>query len=370
MIVERAEARARVLAEAGFAGANESPLPGDASTRRYVRLEKAGRHGMLMDAPPSNETGPCPPDADPATRKRLGYNAEARLAASRVEAFVGVARHLTAHGLSAPLVNAWDRPTGYAVIEDLGDALFYDVVEGGHPEAPPYHAAIEALAHLHAIAAPPALDFDGGAWPLLDYDRIAMLAEVDLMLEWFAGRLMGVALPDEARASWHMAWDKALAPVLAGPRVLVLRDFHAQNLLWLPDRHGPARVGLLDFQDGLAGHPAYDLVSLLEDARRDVSPDTVQSSLAHYIAISGANADEMHAAFAVLGAQRNAKIIGIFARLAIRDGKARYLDLLPRVIAHMRGDIRHARLADVAAWFERWLPHESWDAPASDRVAP
>jgi len=356
--------RARLIAQAGFQGATEHPLPGDASTRRYIRLRRPdGATAMLMDAPPSAESAPCDPSWDRDRRIAEGYNAQARLAASRVEAFVGFARHLNAAGLSAPRVMSWDRPAGLAVLEDLGDAVYADVLADGAPEADLYATAIAALASLHRHAAPPELEHEGGAWPLLGYDRTALHAEVALMTDWFGARLLGREVGDSARADFHAAWDAAFDRLDGEEPVMVLRDYHAQNLIWLPDRAGAARTGLLDFQDGLAGHRAYDLVSLLEDARRDVAPALATDMIAVYEAEAGiADSARFRAAYAVLGAQRNAKIVGIFARLAIRDGKQRYLALLPRVTGLLRRNLLHPALGAVSAWVARHLPVDSWES--------
>lgn len=344
------------LREAGWTQATTEPLAGDASTRRYLRVRRGGDVAVLMDAPPKAETAPCPPEATPAERRALGYNATARLAASRIEAFVGVAGWLTDQGFAAPRVHAVDFARGYALLEDLGDNLFARAVPDGASEADLYGAAIDVQAALHRLSAPALVEAHGAAWPVLTYDRMALMAETDLFVEWWAGRHLEADLPDAALDGWRAAWAGALDAAAPDKPVLTLRDYHAENVIWRPDQDGLGRVGLIDFQDALAGHPAYDLVSLLEDARRDVAPDLAEAMIARYLAATGADETRFRSAYAALGALRNAKIVGVFARLAIRDGKPRYLDLIPRVARHLIGDLRHETMAPVRDWLARWLP--------------
>lgn len=344
------------LREAGWTQATTEPLAGDASTRRYLRVRRGGDVAVLMDAPPKAETAPCPPEATPTERRALGYNATARLAASRIEAFVGVAGWLTDQGFAAPRVHAVDFARGYALLEDLGDNLFARAVPDGASEADLYGAAIDVQAALHRLSAPALVEAHGAAWPVLTYDRMALMAETDLFVEWWAGRHLEADLPDAALDGWRAAWAGALDAAAPDKPVLTLRDYHAENVIWRPDQDGLGRVGLIDFQDALAGHPAYDLVSLLEDARRDVAPDLAEAMIARYLAATGADETRFRSAYAALGALRNAKIVGVFARLAIRDGKPRYLDLIPRVARHLIGDLRHETMAPVRDWLARWLP--------------
>jgi len=356
----RREAMRDFLVASGWGDASIAPLPGDASTRRYARLRQNGRQAMLMDQPQNAEAPVAPAGATPEQRRALGYNAVARLAGADCARFAAVAGYLRGLGLGAPAIHAADHAQGFAILEDLGDALFADVMAQGADEAPLYTAAVEVLAKLHAGAAPETI---GAGKPLFAYDETALIAETDLLTEWF----LPLALAREATAEEieeHRAlWRAALRDLDLERRVFVHRDFHAQNLLWLPERQGVARIGLIDFQDAVAGSPAYDLVSLIEDARRDVSPDAAGAATAHYLETmraQGINLDE--AAFrhemAVMAAQRNAKIVGIFARLYRRDGKARYLSLLPRVWANLARDLRHPALAPLRAWYDRVIPPE------------
>jgi aminoglycoside/choline kinase family phosphotransferase len=354
------------LAHSGWSAATRAPLAGDASTRRYERLTLNGTPAILMDAPPKAETPSCPPQATPVERAALGYNALARLAAGRVDAFVSIAAWLTEGGFAAPEIYAFDARQGLALLEDLGDDVYATVLAKGGPERELYAGAIETLASLHQREAPKTLSKDNAQWPLLSYDRPAMHAEVNLLTEWWAGTHLGAKLSDAARADWALAWESAFDQLEGSAPVVVLRDFHAENVLWRPNLPGLKRVGLVDFQDALAGHPAYDLVSLLEDARRDVSPELAAAMVDHYIAVAApADAAAFRAGYAVLGAQRNSKIVGIFARLALRDGKPRFLDLIPRVARHLENDLRHPALGAVASWMTKHLPGKLAQAAAA-----
>lgn len=358
---ERAARLEALLSQTGFAGAVRTPVSGDASTRSYERLDIGGRSAILMNAPPRAESAPCPPLATPEERAALGYNAVARLAASRVEAFAALAPHLRAIGLSAPEIYGVDVEAGYCVLEDMGAGLYWSMLGEGADPAPLYDAAIDALVQAAAFPSPGKLTCAGGFWPILTYDHTALQAEAALLPDWFLPHQLNRPISDEARAAWTAAWETCLAGLdLDEPRI-VLRDYHSPNLMWLPQRAGLARAGVLDFQDALAGHPAYDVASLLEDARRDVPPDFADAYLARYISRSGVDGEAFRAAFAILAAQRNAKIIGVFARLKYRDGKPHYVsDHQPRVIRYFRRNLEAPALAPVAAWFARHAPLAEW----------
>ena len=356
----RRDAMTAFLAESGWGTAELKPLPGDASTRRYIRLHMGGRTAMLMDQPQHAEAPTAGPDATPEARRALGYNATARLAGADCGRFVATAHYLKGCGLAAPEVLSADIAQGFLVLEDLGDDLYTDVIAKGGDERAMYQAAIEALARLHAKPAPAWLTPDK---PLFAYDETAMLAEVDLLTEWFLPPALKRPVPAELVEEHRALWREALRQIGGAP-VFVHRDFHAQNLLWRTGQQNLARVGILDFQDALAGAPAYDVVSLLEDARRDVAPDLAEAMTESYIAAShkeGVSLDPAHFRLtaAVLAAQRNAKIIGIFARLFKRDNKPRYLAHLPRVWRYMEHDLKHPALAKLRSWYDRNVPKEA-----------
>jgi aminoglycoside/choline kinase family phosphotransferase len=362
----REEAAKDFLRRSGWGDAKVTPLPGDASTRRYARIFAKGTHALLMDQPQAAEAPAAPPGASEAERRVLGYNALARLAGADTGRFQAVADHLRARGLAAPRIHAADHPSGFVILEDFGDRLFTDVLANGASEETLYQAAAEVLARLHAEPAP---DLLAPGVPLHAYDETALLAETDLLIEWFFPLAVGRPATESEKNEHRHLWRAALDAVADHGKVLVHRDFHAQNLMWLPERDGLGRVGLIDFQDAVAGSRAYDLISLTEDARRDVAPALADRATAHYLAAmraQGTPLDEtrFRLEMAVMAAQRNAKIVGIFARLYRRDGKPRYLALLPRVWGYLERDLAHPTLAPLRAWYDRAIPKQLRLVPA------
>lgn len=320
------------LERAGWGRAERRLLAGDASFRRYERLFMDDRTAVLMDAPPPQED---------------------------VRPFIAIARHLLAEGYSAPDIYANDVAAGFLLLEDLGDDCYTRLLDGPTPpvaEQALYEAAVDLLIALHRRAAPT---------ELAPFDVATLLAEVELFIDWYVPRRRGGAAPSKAlRQSYARAWRDVLPLAQRVPNALVLRDYHADNLMWLParggardDPNGVKRVGLLDFQDAVRGPVSYDLVSLLEDARRDVPPAIAAAMIRRYLAANPALDEESFgAAYAVLGAQRNLRIVGVFSRLCARDGKAQYLALLPRVWGLVEHDIAHPALAPVKAWLDREIP--------------
>lgn len=357
---ERSEAMRAFLAQAGWAKASLVPLPGDASTRRYHRARYNGRTAVIMDQPQNGEMPGCPPTATAEQRQALGYNAMARLAGADCARFVAVARYLRARGLGAPEIYADDPGRGFVLLEDFGDDLYCDVLGRPGCEDTLYAAAIDAIARLHAEPAPQQLSRET---PFYDYDIAACLAETDLMPQWFFPLALGRPARKEEITEHRAFWRKTLESVRGPESVFVHRDYHAQNLFWLPRREGTARVGMIDFQDALAGSRTYDVVSLIEDARRDVAPELAHAMTTRYLArmkSHGHRIDEdvWSAEAAVTAAQRNVKIVGIFARLAGRDGKPRYLAHLPRVWNYLESDLAHPALAELRAWYDRTVPKD------------
>ena len=368
---ERGEAARDFLARAGWNDASVAALPGDASTRRYYRVKHNGHGAMLMDQPQSSEAPACPPDATPEERQALGYNATARLAGADCRRFVATADFLRSRGLAAPEIYADDTAQGFVLLEDFGDDLYADVLEKGVDQGVLYEAAIDAIARLHAEPAPPRLS---PAAALYAYDLTACLAETDLMTEWFMPLALGRRATADEMAEHRGLWREALQSIRSPEPVFVHRDFHAQNLFWLPQRSGTARVGMIDFQDALAGNRSYDVISLLEDARRDVSPELAATMKTHYLAAMKAAGRDLDgelwsAEAAVTAAQRNAKIAGIFARLANRDRKPRYLAHLPRVWDYLESDLAHPALAELRAWYDRAIPREKRRASCEGAMA-
>ncbi len=345
------------LADAGWDEANRHKLPGDASTRRYEKMSMGSKKAILMDAPKGAEAPSEPEGATPEMRAKLGYNALARLAGPNPEAFAAIAKELKMRGFSAPAIMAQDQDLGFMLLEDLGSDLFARVLEDDPTkELQLYKAAIDTLGAIYRSSFPAKMHSGAKEWRVRDYDRYALQAEADLFLDWF-GADFDREISDKARKNWYAIWDKLLPLLDKHPKGLALRDFHAENLFWLPRRQSVARVGLIDFQDGLFAHPAYDLVSLLEDARRDVALELQAPLIKRFCDKAGLKYDDdFKAAYAVMGAQRNAKILGIFVRLAKRDGKLHYRDLIPRVAQHFIRDLSHPALAELKKWVEQNLP--------------
>ena len=333
MISDREGQKAEFLKGAGLEGARREALSGDASTRAYERLWRAdGTSLIFMDQPPAAETQACPPGATPAERAALGYNALARLAAGRVDAFIAAAGYLRSQGLSAPAVLVADPAAGLAVLEDLGDGLYATLIADGQDEAPLYAAAIDALVHLHAARPPAVLEFDGVRWPLLTYDTVALDTADSILVEWLPKFRPALSFDPAALAEWEAIWAPIRARGDAGASVFCHRDYHAENLVWLPDREGPARVGMLDFQDAVLAHPAWDLSMLLHDARRQISGALETACLDRYLAARpGVEREAFLADFRALGALNVVRILGIFARLVTRDGKPKYGGFMPRL---------------------------------------
>jgi hypothetical protein len=341
----------RLLEQTGFAEAERAPLAGDASTRSYERLRLGERRAVLMNAPPK-EDPPCPPGATPAQRRTMGWNAVARLAASRVEAFAAVAAYLKSIGLAAPEIYGMDAAAGYAVLEDMGDDLYANVIGKGAEEIPLYQAAAELLAHVHAAEAPAKLVAPGGAvWPFLDYDALALEVNADLFVEWVP-KAENIRIDDAARGRWEKVRDGLIVKALGFPRAFTIRDYHAENLLWLPERVGLQRVGLLDFQDAVRGWRAWDFSMLLHDARRDVSPAAHDVAIRTYLDLTGDNEAEFQRELSVLGAINVMRILGIFSRLTARDGKMRYREFMPRMWGHLARALQNPALADTRAFVQ------------------
>jgi tRNA threonylcarbamoyl adenosine modification protein YjeE len=348
---ERVALMRAFLARTGFAAAARQYVQGDASTRAYERLTLGGASYILMNSP-KRPDGPPVRDGKP-------YSAIAHLAED-VTPFIAMAGALRARGLSAPEIFAADRAAGLLVIEDLGR----EPVVAGHPPAPIaacYEVAVDLLAALHGQALPARLPVEPGEdYALPRYDMEALLIEVELLLDWYLP-LLKAKLGGARRDAYITLWHDALRPAIAMPATWVLRDYHSPNLLWLPQRAGVARVGLLDFQDAVLGPPAYDVASLLQDARVDVLEKMELALLARYAgarraADPGFDAPAFAQAYATLAAQRASKVLGIFARLDRRDGKPQYLRHLPRVWAYLRRSLAHPALAPLAAWYRANVP--------------
>ena len=322
------------LARAGWSGATREPLAEDASFRRYERLRRDRRSAVLMDAPPSRED---------------------------VRPFIAIGRHLRFLGYSAPEVYAADVELGALLLEDLGDDLFARVLDAGGDARKLYAHAVDLLIDLQRRELPK---------DVARYDVPTLLDEAALFVDWYLPAVGGTAVARSARESFFAAWREVLPLAGEGVPVLVLRDYHVDNLMWLERRDGTSRVGLLDFQDALIGPCLYDLVSLLKDARRGLPPVLVEEMFDRFVEGVGLDATDTRTARAVLGAQRNTKIIGIFTRLWRRDGKSDYLAYIPRVWDLLEGDLEYPVLNPLRVWFDRHVPSRLRGSYIAGSVAP
>jgi len=356
-IVNRDALKSAFLESAGWASADRRPVPGDASTRSYERLARDGEKAVLMDAPRAAELPTEPDGADETMRRQLGYNAMARLAGPNSEAFVAIANELSIRGFSAPKIYDADLANGFVLLEDLGADLYAGVIKDTpDQERRLYEAAIDTLAAIYRSTFPNEFQYRDIQWPVRSYDNLVMLTEVDLCLDWYAKDL-GHEIENSAREDWYQIWQDAFKIFGAHAPGLALRDYHAENLFWLPDRQATSRVGLIDFQDALFAHPSYDLVSFLEDARRDVTLDLHDPLIARFCAKAGLKDDaDFRAAYAVMGAQRNSKVIGFPVRADLKFGKPQYRALIPRVKAHLNRDLAHPVLKDLKDWYAKNVP--------------
>ena len=337
-MTDRAAAIDGFLVAEGWGSARRLPLAGDASFRRYERLERDGLSAMLMDAPPEFE------DLRP---------------------YVRIAEHLSALGFSAPRILARNLAEGLLIIEDLGDETYTRSLTKGGDEAELYALAVDVLIALHRLPAATAMP---KGLPLYDDDRL--LTEARLLVDWYLPAIAaeeGIEGADDAtKREYDRLWREVMPRAREVPDTLVLRDYHVDNLMWLPDREGVAACGLLDFQDAVAGPVSYDLISLIEDARRDLPPGLADRMLARYLgAFPALDREAFAASCAIMAAMRNAKIIGIFTRLNVRDGKPVYLAHIPRVWRLLERDLEHPVLAPVKAWFARHVPEPWRRAPGS-----
>jgi hypothetical protein len=340
-----------LLENANWLGAEHIYMQGDASTRAYERLRNPdGETAVLMIMPPRAD--------GPILRAGKPYSALARLA-ENISAFVAVDGGLRQIGLSAPEILALDRRAGVALLEDFG---FEGVVGEEGVIFERYAEAVAALAHLHLSDLPRSLPIEDDArYQIPPYDIYALAIEVELLLDWYAPHVARASLTSVAKASFMNLWRHVLRDIVNAPSTWTLRDYHSPNLLWLPQKRSFARIGIIDFQDCVMGHPAYDVVSLLQDARAQVPDEMELRLLGLYAQLRQAGGTDFDVAaftgaYAVLGAQRATKILGIFARLDKRDGKPQYLAHLPRIAKYLAKDLAHPLLAELRGWYETHLP--------------
>ena len=349
--VARLKALRQFLDGAGYADAKRLRMPGDASIRSYARLIRDDGVVILMNFPRR-------PDG-PAVYDAKSYSAAVHLAED-VKPFVAIDTGLRARGFSAPSIHHADLDAGFLITEDFGIAGF---VKGDPPTpvAERYEAATDLLAALHRQALPEILPLAPQiTYAIPTFDTEALLVEVGLMLEWYLPD-RGAAPADHTRAEFVTMWRDLLGKYASAPKTWVLRDFHSPNLIWLDERPGTARVGIIDFQDAVLGPPAYDLVSLLQDARVDVSEQLELALLTRYIKARRAADDRFDPAgfaelYAIMSAQRNTRLLGTFARLNRRDGKPQYLRHQPRIWTYLNRSLAHPVLARARQWYSANVP--------------
>ncbi len=345
------------LRQAGWESATRAAIQGDASTRSYERLKLGSHNAVLMNAPKGAELPPEPEGASVEERRALGYNALARLAGPNMESFVAISSELSRRGFSAPEIIASDLEQGFVLLEDFGDPVFAKVIQADPSmEVPLYEAAAKTLAAIYRSSFPSVFTHDHHKWMMRAYDEAALLAETDLFLDWYA-KDFGKEFNSDQRAKFYSLYADSFKYLEAHPAGLALRDFHAENLFWLPQREGIASVGLIDFQDALMTHPSYDLMSLLTDIRRDVSPHLKNRLIQVFCDAAGLkDDDDFRAAYAVMGVQRGTKLLGFPVRADLKFGKPQYRSLLPRVKHHLNEDLSHPALAPIHDWFSNNMP--------------
>ncbi len=339
-------------------------MPADASTRRYERLSNGpqGVSGLLMDMPSR-------PDGD-AVHNGLPYSRIAHLAED-IRSVEAINRGLLAQDMSAPEIHTIDTSNGLAIIEDFGAVSFRSLLDDADQFPLCLTSAVMLLANMAPKHWPDHVELaSGDRYRLSHYDMDALLIEVEQCLDWYWPHVCGTAVADNVRAEFMTAWRDVLQLAQTSRPVWVLRDFHVDNLFWLPHREADRKVGLIDTQDCVLGHPAYDVASLLQDVRVTIPADVEKDYYDMYVAARSSEEDDFDtpafaAAYAILGAQRATKILGIFARLNVRDGKPGYLKYLPRTSNIVEHNLRHPALAAVKAWYDAYLPRAVRDGAGS-----
>lgn len=347
--VRRARAMTQLIEVAGFQRATREIIQGDASSRSFERLTLPDRTAIAINA--------TPPQHGPAIRMGKTYRQLARLS-DHVDSYIAMSQALNDQGLSAPAIIAADMQDDLLIVEDFGQE---GIVGTNGPIYERYEVAVEALARLHNAELPSTLNIDADhSYTLPIYSLEPLLAEVEVFLDWYMAKRLSLPVTTTMRTEFLSAW-RPLEAVIGSARTWTLRDYHSPNLFWLPHRVGVRRIGIIDFQDAVIGHPAYDLASLLQDARQVISEDFEIALFEHYIRLRMANDSKFDLAgfaeaYAALSAQRITKILGIFVRLEKRDNKPGYLRHLPQLRTYLKRNLDHPALAVLRAWFEQNCP--------------
>jgi aminoglycoside/choline kinase family phosphotransferase len=324
-MIERSNLIDSFLAKVGWGGATRYPLAEDASFRRYERIQKDGKISVLMDAPPPNED---------------------------IRPFIKITNYLLSIGYSAPKIMAQDIKSGFLLLEDLGDATYTNALAAGCDETELYQSATNVLIDLHSRG----LDASAPS-RISNYNTQRLITEAALFIDWYFTGILKYNLSNSIKTEFLIIWEKLINEISLDDKTLVLRDFHADNLMWLPNRSGLQKCGLLDYQDAVIGSPAYDLMSLLEDARRDLKPGLSNQILEYYYeAIPDLNISKFKSNYVILAAQRHCKVIGIFSRLSLRDHKHDYLDHLPRCWKMLEQACLAPELMLLKGWLDKYVP--------------
>lgn len=355
--LERFIAVDQFIKDAGWEDAERRFLQGDASSRRYMRLRKKQSQAILMDSPKQ-------PDGPPV-RDGKPYSQIAHLAED-VTPFFAIGKELRVNGIYTPEIYAHDLEQGILLTEDLGDLVFGKLIDEGAGIKALYLKAVEVLIKMRNCPPAEVLNVDGISYAIPAFNKEALGIEAELLIDWYWPAIKGAEISEDERAEFLSLWGKQFAVIEQNQTAWVLRDYHSPNLLLHPhDDPDEASVAVIDFQDAQRGHPAYDLVSLLQDARLDVPSDVEKALLDYYCGVCSRDSgkidfdeDEFRQGYAVLGAQRNTKILGIFARLAKRDGKRAYLAHIPRIWRYVERDLAHPNLSDLRDWYDRHFPPE------------
>ncbi|MEP6342443.1 MAG: phosphotransferase [Maricaulaceae bacterium] len=351
-MTDREHLRQSFIEESEWQAADVTPIPGDASARRYFRLAMEGQRAILMDYDPSDE---------PSESAKI-YMQNAGLAGTDMRSFAAIGTALCRRGFSAPKIIAADTELGFLLLEDLSVDNAGRNVYARHLEAHPndepllYEAAVDTLAAIYRSSFDQPLSCRHGDWTVPTFDLSAQLVELTLFTQWFVPDV-GVELSEAALTEWENIWADMVPTLSAHAPGLALRDFHAENLFWCPEREATAQVGLIDFQDAVYTHPAYDLNSLLEDARRDVDRGLAKDLMARFCDKAGlADDDDFAAAYVVSGAQRKLKNLGFPVRSDKLYGKPQYRALHPRLKRHLQIYLAHPACAPLKVWLETYLP--------------
>lgn len=344
------------LKKTGWDHAERTQLAQDASTRRYERLTTDDGSWLLMDAP-LVEDPPCPLEADEVLRLSMGWNASSRLAASRIEAFVAISGYLRSLDLSAPEIFAYDKSLGLAIVEDFGEnkEIARMIEEVPRLQDTYHYYSVKVLAKIHQAGIPDRVEGFGVSWPIQKFDRLALETQCNLFADWFPRIETDMANITSDDPGWQEIRDELIDEVMTYPRAFTLRDFHAENLIWLPRRQGIRKIGLLDFQDAVSGWDAWDISMLVQDARRNVKPWPAKVAIRQYLEEMGTSEEEFERRLTIVGTLNMFRILGVFSRLCVRDNKIRYKKWIERPQNYIAFNLRHFENANN--WLKKVSPN-------------